>query len=254
MDSTSTATAWVRSWDRQQERYMADREERFQVIADVVEATVDRPDPLVVDLGCGPGSLGARILDRLPGARVVGADSDPVLLGLAAGAYGDRENLRVVDTDLRTVGWTAALRLDRPADAVVSTTALHWLHTDELGRLYRDVADLLRPGGVFADGDHVFAGPERPGLDALGRAVRAARAVRAGVEQDAEAWKRWWDEIEADPELADLVAERGRRPLDHNMGSDGYYDVRMRLLAEAGFAEAGTIWQCGDDRVLVALR
>jgi trans-aconitate methyltransferase len=35
----------------------------------------------------------------------------------------------------------------RPFDAVVSTTALHWLSAAELGELYRVLATLLRPGG-----------------------------------------------------------------------------------------------------------
>ena len=33
--------AWQRSWDSQQELYMPDREERFRVMFDLVEAAVD---------------------------------------------------------------------------------------------------------------------------------------------------------------------------------------------------------------------
>lgn len=254
MLDTSTAQAWLASWDRQQEKYLADREERFQVIVDVLEHAVGRPDPLVVDLGCGPGSLSARILDRIPQARVVGVDSDPLLLGLAAGAYGDRPGLRLVDADIRDAGWVRQAALDRPADAVVSTTALHWLYEDELARVYHDIAGLLRPGGVHVDGDHIYEGPTRPSFDGLLRRVKERRAERVGVEQDSNAWKRWWDEVQAAPELADLLTERSRRALDHNGSSDAYHDERLRYLTEAGFTEAGTVWQSGDDRVLVALR
>lgn len=98
MLDTSVAAAWIHRWDRQQESYLTDREERFQVIADVVEAAADRQDPLVVDLGCGPGSLSARVLDRIPGAEVVGVDVDPLLLGLAAAAYGHRPRACVSST------------------------------------------------------------------------------------------------------------------------------------------------------------
>ena len=62
---------------------MPEREERFAVIADVVEV-VAGGRPRVLDLGCGPGSLSVRILDRLPAASVVAVDADPVLLAARA--------------------------------------------------------------------------------------------------------------------------------------------------------------------------
>ena len=37
-------TAWQQSWDRQQEWYMPDREERFRVMLDMLEATVGRSE------------------------------------------------------------------------------------------------------------------------------------------------------------------------------------------------------------------
>ena len=107
-----------------------------------------------LDLGCGPGSLSVRLLDRMPAARVVAIDTDPVLLALGRAAYGQRDGLRFVDVDLRSNGWTAALGLDRPADAAVSTTALHWLQPDALHLMYARLATVLRPGGLVLDGDH----------------------------------------------------------------------------------------------------
>jgi trans-aconitate methyltransferase len=37
----------------------------------------ERPDPLVIDIGCGPGWLAVRLLARLPHATVIGLDADP---------------------------------------------------------------------------------------------------------------------------------------------------------------------------------
>lgn len=252
MLDTSIAATWIERWDRQQETYLTDREERFRVVADVVEAMAERPDPLVVDLGCGPGSLSARVLDRLPDAEVVGVDVDPLLLGLAAAAYGHRSGLRFVDADLRRPGWPEALGLTRPADAVISTTALHWLYEDELAATFRTIAGLLRPGGVFVDGDHFFDGPATPRIGSLNRVVADAVARRAGVAPDDGAWSSWWQEAEADPHLAELVASRATRPLEHGDNTVHYAD-HLRLLREAGFAETGTVWQHGVDRVLVAV-
>src|ERR1700684_2063555 len=124
------ALSWIERWDRQQEVYLAEREERFTVLLDALEAGVGREDPLVLDLGSGPGSLSVRLLDRLPRATVLAVDADPVTLTLGRAAYGERPGLQFTDLDLSTPGWSAGL--PGPADAAVSTTALHWLTESQL--------------------------------------------------------------------------------------------------------------------------
>lgn len=75
--TTPAARAWIDRWDTQQQGYLPDREERFTALIDAVAEAAGRPDPLVLDLGCGPGSLATRLLDRIPGATVVAVDADP---------------------------------------------------------------------------------------------------------------------------------------------------------------------------------
>jgi SAM-dependent methyltransferase len=251
MSTETVARRWVERWDRQQETYMADREERFAVIADVVEESAVRPDPLILDLGCGPGSLAIRLLDRLPGATVVGVDGDPLLLGLAEAVYGDRPGLKLLDRDLRIPGWREALALDRPVDAIVSTTALHWLTREELARTYADAGELLRPSGVLVNGDHLFDRPESRLRD-LARSIRHRRAARVGA--GGEDWTAWWQAIAAEPDLAALLAERTARNYEHTEDPGVTLADHLELLQAAGFAEAGTVWQSGDDRVLVGIR
>src|ERR1700733_6132689 len=93
----AAARDWIARWDRQQEVYLPDREERFTALIDAVEAGAGRSDPLVIDLGCGPGSLAVRLLDRLPRATVIAIDTDPLLLALARGAHPGRTELRFAD-------------------------------------------------------------------------------------------------------------------------------------------------------------
>src|SRR5450432_2363594 len=102
------ALDWIARWDIQQLGYLPDREERFTALIDAVQEGTGIPAPPVLDLGCGPGSLGVRLLDRLPGATVVGADADPLLLTLGRVAWPDRAGLRFAEIDLRTAGWPAA--------------------------------------------------------------------------------------------------------------------------------------------------
>ncbi|WP_225095492.1 trans-aconitate 2-methyltransferase [Streptomyces sp. CoH27] len=251
--SLATAEKWVERWELQQQRYAVDREDRFTVIADVVEhSTADRTDrPLVVDLGCGPGSLAARLARRLPHADIVAVDRDPLLLELARTHHADAA--RYVDTVIGEGGWTRALALDRPPDAAVSTTALHYLAPDTLYRVYRELAGLLRPGGVLVNGDHFP--PDDAVLAELAGCVgrRRAERQRAFAQED---WASWWTAAAADPELADLVAERDRRQPATGTDSAARLSLsgHIRLLRRAGFGRAGAVWQYGDSGVVVAIR
>ena len=251
------AEQWIDRWDAQQEWYMPDREERFTVLIDAVEAGVGRDDPLVLDLGCGPGSLAVRLLDRIPAARVVAVDTDPLLLALGRAAYGGRFGLRFVDQDLRKPGWASALGLDRPADAAVSTTALHWLGAAQLRAMYAELATVLRPGGLMLDGDHLKEDASAvPALARLADAVSERAAVRRlGDSAQDEDWKAWWEAATADPELAGPAAERARRRLseDHHGSESVLLIEHVAALRAAGFAEIGTLWQYGENRILCAV-
>jgi SAM-dependent methyltransferase len=255
----AAARAWIERWDRQQEVYMPDREDRFTALIDAVEAGAGRPDPLVLDLGCGPGSLSMRLLGRLPGATVVGVDADPVTLLLGRAGYASVPGLRFVDLDLRTTDWASRLGLEpgRPVDAVVSTTALHWLSAAELHVLYATLAGLLRPGGLFLDGDHLRVDEtSHPVLARLDRALEERedrRRYPEGHVDGAENWNEWWQAVAEDPALAEAAAERARGFVHHS--NEGVQlAVHTSALRAAGFAEVGTLWQRGSSRVLIAVR
>lgn len=271
------ALAWIKRWDAQQQVYMPDREERFTALIDAVEEGAGRPDPLVLDLGCGPGSLAVRLLDRLPAAIVVAVDADPLLLALGRAAWADRlagraadsaadaaagpgaagaGGLRFADLDLRVPGWSGALGLGRPADAAVSTTALHWLPPDALARMYAEVATVLRPGGLLLNGDHLAEDKRTaPTLVRLGKALIEREEQRRAAPGPRETWTDWWDAVTADPELAGLAQERARRAVEseHHGSPSGRMDVHVAALRAAGFTEIGTLWQRGDNRLLCAV-
>ena len=259
LDATA-ARDWIARWDRQQEVYLADREERFTALIDAVEVAAGRPDPLVIDLGCGPGSLSARLLRRLPSATVVAVDADPVTLSLGRAAYGDLPGLRFLDLDLRSPDWVAGLGIEpgRRVDAVVSTTALHWLSAAELTDLYTTLAGLLRPGGLFLDGDHLrVSETDNPVLAGLDRALEERESQRRfpdGHAGRAEDWGQWWAAVAADPVLAGASAERDRRTVHHHGPEGNLLAVHLGALRAAGFGEVGTLWQRGGNRLLCAVR
>jgi SAM-dependent methyltransferase len=248
----AAAREWIERWDVQQQGYLPDREDRFTALIDAVEEATDRPDPLVLDLGCGPGSLAVRLLRRMPAATVVAIDADPLTLGLGRAAWSELPGLRFVDADLRAPGWSAHLSLDRQPDAAVSTTALHWLTEPALGALYAELASVLRPGGLLLNGDHMRDDESRPTLVRLGRALIEREEQRRFPGGQAETWTGWWEAAAGDPVLAALIAERAARHVDsgHHGSRAGLLGVQVAALQSAGFTEVGTLWQRGENRLL----
>lgn len=220
---------------------------------EVLGATVKKRRPLVLDIGCGPGSLSSRLIRRLPTARVVAIDNDPVLLQLGRMATNDpADQIRWIDADLRMSTWIHAADLPATVDAILSTTALHWLDAVKLGALYKQFAGLLRPGGVFLNGDELGFGEDEAKIASAARAVHADRSQRMA---ETETWDHWWLAVESEPGLAEWVTERQRRIAGHRIAHDSTsYAVHREALLRAGFAEVSTVWQLLEDRVLLAIR
>ncbi|MEE4543259.1 class I SAM-dependent methyltransferase [Streptomyces sp. V4-01] len=242
--------AWQQSWDRQQEWYMPDREERFRVMLDMVEATVGA-EPRVLDLACGTGSITDRLLRRLPRAHSTGVDLDPALLAIARGTFGGDPRVALVTADLKDPDWPARLPRGR-YDAVLTATALHWLHSDDLRVLYGQLAGLVRPGGVFLNADHM-PDPATPRINAADRAQRHARMDEAR-ERGALGWTEWWRLAAADPALAEPTAERFRIYGEHADGDTPPASWHAATLLDAGFGEARTVWSSPSDAMVLALR
>jgi len=244
---------------------MDGREERFAAMLDALAGTVaadaDGPtdDLIVLDIACGPGSISQRVLARFPQARSFAIDLDPVLLAIGRGALGSiGGHLTWMQENLNDPVWAERL-LDRlggrQLDAVLSSTALHWLAPGTLARVYRELGGLLRPGGVFLNGDHMAFGPDRPTIRHLAQSARALRRDAVEAVEDAEDWERWWDAVAADPALTDLYAVRERLfSWRDRQWVNASLEFQRGALLDAGFREVDTIWQKLDNRVLMAVR
>lgn len=220
---------------------------------DIAEATVGRRFK-ALDLGCGPGSLTARLLRRFPSARSVAVDYDPVALRVGAGALGSfGGRLRWVDAKLGREGWVDQLPYRR-FDVALSTTALHWLTARDLRQLYRDLRGLLRPGGVFLNGDLLSWGSENPRLSRLAESVRRVRFRGASLHSEWTAWREWWEDAEKVPALKPLFRVREERQAQHPRHGDLPMDVHVRALRRAGFREVAVLWQDLENRVMFARR
>jgi len=236
---------WADRWDRMQSRYLARREERYQVIVNTLRDTCTSLTR-VLDLGCGTCSLTLALLKAFPQAEVVCLDFDPTLLPLAEkrlGAFADRASF--VLADLRSPSWSEGVPM--PVSAAVSATALHWLSEGQLAALYLHLGRVLSPRGVFLNADHV--GSDFAPLQAAW-ARRRTQARHQEGSATAEDWESFWHAY-ADALHLDVAQIDQRVP----GGWEGGVEPGMPLawhfdqLQAAGFRSVDCFWRCNGDAI-----
>ena len=234
-----------------QERYIARRAERIGLMVRLARETVS-PVKRVLDLGCGTGSLLKAFLEAFPEAEVWGVDFDPVLLPLAQERlrpYGARA--RIILADLRLEGWRG--QVPETFDAAISATALHWLTEKQLASLYRQLAGVLRPGGLFLNADHVAS--RQPQVQKSWERSRE-ELRRREASQAGDSWEGFWEAY-----AAALRLTGGRTITDRVLGGyEGGIEEGLPLewqfaeLKASGFSHPECFWRCDCDAIYGAFR
>lgn len=247
-----SAVDLVAEWERQQEVYIPRREARFELMTDVIGHRVTGDRLRVLDLACGPGSATERVVARFPHAEIVAVDLDPLLLELARlrDCGGDHQPVWL-QCDLTATDWVERLPVAE-FDAVISTTALHWLNGGQLSELYRRVRPLVAPGGVFLNGDYL------PDSRPAGELAAMIGAIGQGREQAATAsgafgWDEWWEAARRVPELAPQLAARDEIFADRPRYDAPSRQFHLEALRDSGFAEVELIWQDLTEGLICAL-
>jgi len=91
----------------------------------------------ILDLGCGDGTLSARIADLVPDGEVVGIDASRGMIEAAQSKV--RKNLRFLLMDINELNYVEEF------DVVSSNATLHWIKDHK--RLLRNAGRALRKGG-----------------------------------------------------------------------------------------------------------
>ena len=115
-------------------------------LLDELPATVQR----VLDLGSGDGRLLSLVLDAHPNAEGVALDFSPLMLERLRERFATRLAIQVVAHDLAD-----ALPPLGTFDTVVSSFAIHHCADTRKRSLYTEIFELLEPGGVFCNLEHV---------------------------------------------------------------------------------------------------
>ncbi|MGR6964790.1 methyltransferase domain-containing protein [Geodermatophilus sp. URMC 61] len=143
-----------------------------------IERTALGPGQRAIDVGCGPRGILELLVEFVgPAGRVVGLDSDPALLELAARFAAERgwDNVELICADARHSGLPSDT-----FDVVHARTLLIGLPqpADVLTELVR----LTRPGGwvvgMEPDAEHPVCHPPHPAVDRLSELLRRALARR----------------------------------------------------------------------------
>jgi SAM-dependent methyltransferase len=173
---------------------------------------VPRDAQRVLDLGTGNGRVLTLLLRDRPEMLGVGLDFSELMLDAARERFDDDDRIELVEHDLDQ----ALPELGR-FDAVVSSLAIHHLAHDRKRSLYGEVFDLLEPGGVFANFEHVASPTHR---------LHAA--------------------------FFEAIGE----PLEHEDPSDRTLDVETQLgwLRELGFADVDCYWKWLEMALLIGVK
>jgi cyclopropane fatty-acyl-phospholipid synthase-like methyltransferase len=242
---------FLTSWESQQNALIEMREERFSFMMDIIEEEHTGVKK-ILDAGCGPGSFTMRLAKRFPGTKIYSIDYDPVLLKLAknnTSAYSSRVN--ILEYDLKENQWAKALA-DEKFDAIVSTTALHWLPESSLPGVYKNFYNILKENGIFMDGDHFRSTGDSEELQSLYSKIREKIAKSNIHKEGAMNWEEWWEYVSKSGVFNEDLKERSKRY------SSGAHDQKVTLeehidiLNKSGFNTAGVVWQYLDNRVLFA--
>jgi SAM-dependent methyltransferase len=110
----------------------------------------------ILDLGTGDGRLLALLRIDHPAMLGVGLDFSEIMLDAARERFADDGRVELVRHDL-----SGPLPPLGRFGAVVSSFAIHHLEHERKRSLYGEVFDLLEPGGVFANFEHVASATDR---------------------------------------------------------------------------------------------
>jgi tRNA (cmo5U34)-methyltransferase len=122
------------------------REEGEATLLEFVPPSVRR----VLDLGTGDGRLLALVRLERPDAEAVALDFSPAMLEAARKRFAAASAVNVIAHNL-----DQALPSLGKFDAVISSFAIHHLVHDRKRGLYAEIYELLNPGGVFCNLEHV---------------------------------------------------------------------------------------------------
>jgi ubiquinone/menaquinone biosynthesis C-methylase UbiE len=204
--------------------------EQLEVLCQLLPQPTGNGDSArVLDLGCGDGILLETVLHRWPGAQGVALDGSSAMLAKAATrlAAFPPSAIHFVQADFNAPEWMEKLPY-RAFDAIVSGFAIHHSEDERKHALYAEIYTLLRPGGLFANVEHVAsASPHGEQLFEHAFALNLTRTRRAqGKEAQFE-------------EVLNEIANR----LDKSANRLTPVETQLQWLRAIGYTDVDCYWK-----------
>jgi tRNA (cmo5U34)-methyltransferase len=130
--------------------------EQIDVLLRIIRRAIAKVDRLL-DLGCGDGILGRTVMIEYPQSTGVFLDFSEHMIEAARQKTGSDRAVFVLQ-DLAAKAWTQPVSSHAPFDLVLSGFAIHHLLDERKRELYHEIFDLLKPGGLFLNLEHVAPG------------------------------------------------------------------------------------------------
>jgi len=154
-------------------------DEMLDTIVVCLPPRVDR----ILELGCGTGELSLKLLKHFPTAEILAVDYSPRMIEWAeskikAAGYGDR--WKSIELDFGD--WANNREVDpigKDYHACVSSLAIHHLTNEIKGKLFKQIKNSLKPGGVFWNADPIAL--ESPQLTEIYQTTREDWAIEQGA-------------------------------------------------------------------------
>jgi tRNA (cmo5U34)-methyltransferase len=127
--------------------------EQFDIISRIVRKLAPNIERLL-DLGCGDGILGRTVLAAQPYAKGMFVDFSEHMIA-AARQKADPHRATFIIQDLGEKDWAHSVQNHAPFDLILSGLAIHHLPDQKKQAVYKDIYDLLKPGGLFLHLEHV---------------------------------------------------------------------------------------------------
>ena len=109
-----------------------------------------------LDLGCGDGILGRAVLSNYPKAKGIFLDfSDTMIEAARKKAPKNNKNLVFVTEDYGKAAWVKSIAKFGRQDLIISGFSIHHQKDSRKKAIYREIFDLLKPGGLFLNLEHV---------------------------------------------------------------------------------------------------
>ena len=159
-------------------------------------------NPVILDIGCGNGDVTNEILSLKPSVSLSLLDYSDDMIKMATERFSNNSNIKVLKHNLNN-GLPEQMMAVK-FDAVVSCFALHHIELENRVRLYENIRQVLREGGLFINGDRFIV--ESPSINQWGNDFWIAWVVERirtelGIERTFEEVKQ--AQVESDKQHGD---------------------------------------------------